>query len=208
MPLPQALGVFASLGMGMAAPYLLASAWPGFSDLLPRPGAWMSRFKVLMAFPMFATVVWLVWVLAQQIGVDGAAAMLALLVAVSFDAWTYCLPGVAPKPARFYKLAGGLVVATALVWAWPLIGAKPDAMAANGAPTSAWQAWTPQAVAEARAAGQPVFVDFTAAWCVTCQVNKRTTLNDAALQPDHHVPWCVPAPSMQQLHRSATKVQP
>jgi thiol:disulfide interchange protein/DsbC/DsbD-like thiol-disulfide interchange protein len=184
MPLPQALGVFASLGMGMAAPYLLASAWPGFSDLLPRPGAWTSRFKVLMAFPMFATVVWLVWVLAQQIGVDGAAAVLALLVAVSFGAWTYGLAGVGLRSARFYKLAGGLAVATVLVLTWPLMGAKPDAMPATGVSTSAWQAWTPQAVAEARAAGQPVFVDFTAAWCVTCQVNKRTTLNDAALQAE------------------------
>lgn len=181
MPLPHALSVFASLGMGMAAPYLLASAWPRFSDLLPRPGAWMSRFKVLMAFPMFATVVWLVWVLAQQIGVDGAATVLALLVAVSFGAWTYGLTGVGLRSARLYKLAGGLVVATALAWTWPLMGAKPDAIGATSAPTSAWQAWSPQAVAEARAAGRPVFVDFTAAWCVTCQVNKRTTLNDAAL---------------------------
>lgn len=184
LPLPQALGVFASLGLGMAAPYLLASAWPGFSDLLPRPGAWMSRFKALMAFPMFATVVWLVWVLAQQIGVDGAAAVLALLVAISFGAWTYGIAGVELRSARFYKLAGGLVVAAALVLAWPLMEAKPDAMAATRAPTSAWQAWTPQAVAEAWAAGQPVFVDFTAAWCVTCQVNKRITLNDATLQAE------------------------
>ncbi len=190
MPLPQALAIFASLGLGMAAPYLMASAWPGFSDLLPRPGAWMGQFKVLMAFPMFATVVWLVWVLAQQIGVDGAAAVLALLVAISFGAWTYGLSGVGPKSGRRYRLAGGLVVATALVWAWPLMGTKQDVVAATTstlkAPpsASAWQTWSPQAVANARAAGQPVFVDFTAAWCVTCQVNKRTTLNDAALQAE------------------------
>lgn len=189
MPLPQALSVFAALGLGMAAPYLLASAWPGFSDLLPRPGAWMGRFKVLMAFPMFATVVWLVWVLALQIGADGAAAVLALLVAVSFGAWTYGLSGGGPKSERFYRLAGGLVVATALVWAWPLMGAKQDAAAAASAPASqssasSWQPWSPQAVASARAAGQSVFVDFTAAWCVTCQVNKRTTLNDTELQAE------------------------
>ena len=150
----------------------------------------MGRFKVLMAFPMFATVVWLVWVLAQQIGVDGAAAVLALLVAISFGAWTYGLSGVGPKSGRRYRLAGGLVVATALVWAWPLMGTKQDVVAATTstlkAPpsASAWQTWSPQAVANARAAGQPVFVDFTAAWCVTCQVNKRTTLNDAALQAE------------------------
>ena len=189
MPLPQALGVFAALGLGMATPYLLASVWPGFSDLLPRPGAWMGRFKVLMAFPMFATVVWLVWVLAQQIGVDGAAAVLALLAAISFGAWTYGLSGGGSKSGRFYRLAGGLVVATALVWAWPLMGAKQDTSAVAGASAlqssaSAWQTWSPQAVASARAAGQPVFVDFTAAWCVTCQVNKRTTLNDTELQAE------------------------
>lgn len=186
MPLPQALAVFASLGLGMAAPYLLASAWPGLSQLLPRPGAWMVRFKVLMAFPMFSTVVWLVWVLAQQVGVDGAAALLALLVAVAFGAWTYGLNGVSTRSAVLYKLAGGLMVAAAVMLTWPFMGIKPEPIASSSATkaASAWQEWTPQAVAEARAAGQPVFVDFTAAWCVTCQVNKRTTLNDAALQAE------------------------
>lgn len=186
MPLPQALAVFASLGLGMAAPYLLASAWPGLSQLLPLPGAWMSRFKVLMAFPMFATVVWLVWVLAQQVGVDGAAALLALLVAVAFGAWTYGLNGVSTRSALLYKLAGLLMVAAAVMLTWPVMGTKPEPIASSSAikAASAWQEWTPQAVAEARAAGRPVFVDFTAAWCVTCQVNKRTTLNDAALQAE------------------------
>ena len=76
LPAPQALAVFAALGAGMAAPYLAASLWPGLARWLPRPGAWMARFRTAMAFPMFATVVWLVWVLGQQVGIDGAAALL------------------------------------------------------------------------------------------------------------------------------------
>jgi thiol:disulfide interchange protein len=81
LPTSQALAVFAALGLGMALPYLAASAWPAVARLLPRPGAWMATFKTLMAFPMFATVVWLVWVLGQQVGIDGAAALLGALVA-------------------------------------------------------------------------------------------------------------------------------
>ena len=77
MPAAEALAIFGALGLGMALPYLAASLWPGLARALPRPGAWMARFKVLMAFPMFATVVWLVWVIGQQTGIDGASALLA-----------------------------------------------------------------------------------------------------------------------------------
>lgn len=191
MPLPQALAVFAMLGLGMAAPYLLASAWPGFANMLPRPGAWMNRFKVLMAFPMLATVVWLVWVLAQQIGIDGAAAVLALLVAVAFGAWTYGLSARSRTGTRVWRATGSAVALLVAVWAWPLVQAQPAAITAtaSGAGVSTvasapWQPWSEQAVLQAQAAGRPIFIDFTAAWCVTCQVNKRTTLNDGALQAE------------------------
>ena len=86
-PAPQALSVFAALGAGMAAPYLAATLWPGLARLLPRPGAWMARFRTAMAFPMFATVVWLVWVLGQQVGIDAAAALLGLILAIAFSLW-------------------------------------------------------------------------------------------------------------------------
>jgi len=89
LPNAQALAVFVALGLGMAAPYLAACLWPGLSRALPRPGAWLARFKTAMAFPMFAAVVWLVWVLGQQVGIDGAAALLALLVTVAFGLWVF-----------------------------------------------------------------------------------------------------------------------
>lgn len=185
-PAPAALAIFAALGLGMAAPYLAASFWPGFARWLPRPGAWMLRFKVLMAFPMFATVVWLVWVLGQQQGIDGATALLGLLVAVAFAAWAWGAPGFGTMARRGFGVLALVVLVLAGRWAWPALQAAPEAAAAASAPGKAaagsvWQPWSPEAVAQARAEGKPVFVDFTAAWCVSCQFNKRTTLADASL---------------------------
>src|SRR5690606_28230049 len=93
MPAAQALTVFAALGIGMALPYVLASWMPALVRWLPRPGAWMQTFRRAMAFPMFATVAWLVWVLGQQSGIDGAGALLALLVALSALVWALTLTG-------------------------------------------------------------------------------------------------------------------
>ncbi|HSI58457.1 MAG TPA: thioredoxin family protein [Ideonella sp.] len=185
-PTPAALAIFAALGLGMASPYLAASLWPGVARLLPRPGVWMLRFKVLMAFPMFATVVWLVWVLGQQQGIDGAAALLGLLVAVAFAAWAWGSPGFSRLARRGFGAVALVVLALACAWAWPALKAGPEAAAvsAGAAAGSHWQAWSPEAVAQARQQGRPVFVDFTAAWCVSCQFNKRTTLANAELLAD------------------------
>ncbi|MGI9153093.1 MAG: protein-disulfide reductase DsbD family protein, partial [Rubrivivax sp.] len=92
LPTGQALAIFAALGLGLALPYLLASAWPALARVLPRPGPWMATFKTLMAFPMFATVVWLAWVLGQQAGVDAVAGLLGVLLALAFAAWAWGLP--------------------------------------------------------------------------------------------------------------------
>lgn len=187
-PAPQALSVFAALGAGMAAPYLAASLFPAAARMLPRPGPWMARFKTFMAFPMFATVVWLLWVLGQQAGIDAVAALLGLLVAAAFGLWVLGIP-VRGAAGRWIGIGAACLVAGATAaWAWPALRqAAPaaTALAAGQAGEQAgWQAWSPQAVAQARADGRPVFVDFTAAWCVTCQYNKRTTLADPALLRD------------------------
>lgn len=185
LPAAQALAVFAALGLGMALPYLAASLWPGLAKLLPRPGAWMARFKVLMAFPMFATVIWLVWVIGQQIGIDGASALLAVLLALAFIAWALGTPGIGGIGRAAFGAVGVLVLAAALSWMLPTLHASAaTAPARSGDAGSAWEPWSEQRVAELRAAGRPVFVDFTAAWCVTCQYNKRTTLADAAVMAD------------------------
>ena len=189
MPAPQALAVFAALGLGMALPYLLIAALPGIARHLPRPGVWMVRFKVAMAFPMFATVVWLVWVLGQQTGIDGATALLGVLLATALLCWAIGTPGLGRARGLGTALAAAMWVAT-LAWAWPGLqepvagntAASATASSARSAPR--WQAWSPEVLASARAAGRPVFVDFTAAWCVTCQFNKRSALGDAAVLAD------------------------
>ncbi|MBY0455542.1 MAG: thioredoxin family protein [Burkholderiaceae bacterium] len=182
MPSAQALAVFAALGVGMALPYLLASVVPAVAGWLPRPGAWMATFRHAMAFPMFATVVWLVWVLGQQSGIDGAGALLALLVALAACAWSLTLRGRVRTVIATFLIATSAWLAGAV---GPYIIQTTEMAAPTGtASAGAWQAWSAQRVADVTAAGQPVFVDFTAAWCVTCQYNKRTTLADAAVQAD------------------------
>ena len=180
LPAVQALLVFGAIGVGMAAPYLLASWVPAVARALPRPGAWMDTFRRVMAFPMFATVVWLVWVLGQQSGIDGAGALLALLVALSMVIWAFTLTG-----------RSRLVIATISIATLALLtGAigqnvlKPLETSAKAAPGDRWQAWEPGRVDQILASGQPVFVDFTAAWCVTCQLNKKTTLANTLVLAD------------------------
>jgi len=193
LPAWQALLVFATLGLGMALPYLLASAWPGLARALPRPGVWMSHFKTVMAFPMFATVVWLVWVLGQQVGIDGAAALLGLLLSLAFAAWAWGSGSLGRKGRAGFGLAATLLLAATLVWALPALRDMPqplstasglsstgptgaDGQASRQTDADGWEPWSAQRVVQAQAAGQAVFVDFTAAWCVTCQFNKRSTL--------------------------------
>ncbi len=183
LPAAQALAVFAALGLGMALPYLVASLWPALARRVPRPGPWMTHFRHLMAFPMFATVVWLTWVLGQQVGIDGAAALLALLVAVAFAAWALGSPSLGPAGSiarRGFGAAALLLVAAALAWALPALRQEAVARAAGG--DERWAAWSGERVAQALAQGRPVFVDFTAAWCVTCQLNKRATLGTDEVQ--------------------------
>jgi thiol:disulfide interchange protein DsbD len=181
LPAAQALMVFATLGLGMALPYLAASFVPAVARALPRPGAWMETFRKLMAFPMFATVVWLVWVLGQQSGIDGAGALLALLVALSAVVWTLTLKGKSRVRLTLLSLAtlGALVSGLG-----PNVVRLTPSSQVTAQANERWQAWAPGKVEQILASGQPVFVDFTAAWCVTCQYNKKTTLADAELLRD------------------------
>ncbi len=185
------LSVFGALGLGMALPYALLVLTPGWRSRLPRPGTWMLRLKQALAFPMFLTVIWLVWVLGQQTGIDGAAKALIALVVMAFAIWVAgarSSVGAAGDGRPLARRAiGGLMLAGALAWGWPgaaLTGSVAAARtAAPGAPDAAWAPYDETVIAERLAAGQPVFVDFTAAWCVSCQVNKRLVLHtDATMQ--------------------------
>ena len=180
LPAAQALSIFAAVGVGMALPYLAASLVPAVARLLPRPGAWMDIFRKLMAFPMFATVAWLVWVLGQQSGIDGAGALLALLVALAMVLWAFTLKGRARGIVAVISLASLAVLAWS---AGPAI-TRAQAESPMAANAEGWQAWEPGRVDQLLASGQPVFVDFTAAWCVTCQYNKKTTLSNREVLAD------------------------
>ncbi|MBC7706656.1 MAG: thioredoxin family protein [Rhodoferax sp.] len=179
LPAPQALAIFAAIGAGLALPYLLASLIPAFARALPRPGVWMDTLRKFMAFPMFATVAWLVWVLGQQTGIDGAGALLMLLVAMACVVWALTLAG------RLRAVAGSLSLAllAALAWGVGPYLTRPVEAATLSSPAG-WQAWKPGRVDQIVASGQPVFVDFTAAWCVTCQYNKKTTLSNPDVLAD------------------------
>ncbi len=181
LPAVQALAIFAAIGLGMALPYLAASAVPAVARALPRPGAWMVTFRQLMAFPMFATVAWLVWVLGQQSGIDGAGALLALLIVLALVLWSLTLQGRTRLLFATFSIALGV----AGVWAIGQNVIKPmEASALAAAPSERWQAWEPGRVEQLTAQGQNVFVDFTAAWCVTCQYNKKTTLANPEVLAD------------------------
>ncbi len=181
LPAWQALAVFAALGIGMALPYLAASLIPKVANLLPRPGAWMDVFKKFMAFPMLLTVVWLLWVIGQQTGIDGAAALMVLLLCAAMFVWALSLRGRARVVLTIVSIALGAVFLPAI--GQNVFNTEVSKAVATGQ-VSGWQVWEPGKTEQLLAQNQPVFVDFTAAWCVTCQYNKKTTLADANVLQD------------------------
>jgi len=182
-PAASALAVFGALAVGMALPYLLLSFVPALARRLPRPGPWMVTFRQAMVFPLLATVAWLAWVLGLQAGIDAVFGLLAGLVLVAFAAWLYgrCVVPAARPRTRLAATAASLVIVLAGGYtAWP--GARSADDALRQAETDAWQPWSAVRVAELRAQGRPVFIDFTAAWCVTCQANKQLVLDSSAVR--------------------------
>ncbi len=181
-PALPALLVFTALGLGMAAPYVLLSFNPSWLARLPRPGAWMETFKQAMALPIFATVVGLIWVFGRLTSVDGIALLAVALLMMGTAAWLWNrwdFSKLSPT-ARVMARGGALLsLGFALLAAWSSATVEPEAT--SNAPSASvakaeWQPFSSSQVAQLQAQGRPVFIDFTAAWCITCQVNKRTTL--------------------------------
>jgi thiol:disulfide interchange protein DsbD len=174
-PASHAMLVFSALALGMALPYAVLCFAPALVRRLPRPGAWMETLKQMLAFPLYATVVWLVWVLGQQTGIDGAARLLAGLLAIAAGLWALGRWSPSRRPAaRLAARAAAFALAVAGL-ALALPHGAPQAGAQRVA-HAGWSVWSEDAVQAGLARGTPVFVDFTAAWCITCQVNKKLVL--------------------------------
>ncbi len=179
LPAWAGLAVFLGLALGFAAPFTLLAFTPALLSRLPRPGPWMEVFRRLMAFPMYAAAAWLVWVLSQQTNPIGFALVLAAALLAAFGAWLWGLMQ-ARQGGMLWKGLAALAVLGAFVLAvgWPY--ARPAsavaAATAGGKVELENQAWSAEKVEALRAAGHPVLVNFTAAWCVTCQVNDAVAL--------------------------------
>ena len=185
------LAVFTVLGLGMALPYALLAFFPAWRRLLPMPGPWMVRLKHVLAFPLYATVIWLAWVLGAQLDNDAVARLAAVLLLVALALWA--LQTMRSGGARGWGWTALAGFVAAIVVGAPVVsatgGAEPAVKTAT-ADKGAWQDYAPERVRQLTDAGRTVFVDFTAAWCVTCQVNKRLVLNTDAVQRafvDHDV---------------------
>jgi thiol:disulfide interchange protein DsbD len=182
--------IFLTVGLGLASPYILLSWNPAWLKFLPKPGAWMEKFKIAMGFPMLATVVWLFNVAASSYG-KNVLWLGIFLVVVAFAAWIF---GEFFQRGRQRKgvalalvlilLIGGYAFALEKELDWR--AAMPETSATGSLKESAdgidWQRWSPEAVAQARASGKPVLVDFTADWCLTCQVNKKTSIEISSVR--------------------------
>ena len=170
--------VFTMMGLGLAAPYVVLASIPGLARLMPRPGQWLEVLKQALAFPMYGAAAWLLWVASQEAGPAGVLATAAGLVLVAFAAWVFGISqAAAAQPRRFGQAAAAVAVLAALAMLSSIttepLGAKADDSA---------EAFTPDRLASLRAQGRPVFVNMTAAWCVTCLVNERVALRAAAVE--------------------------
>lgn len=179
------LAIFLSLALGFAAPFTVVSLFPAIARRLPRPGAWMDFLKKGLAFPMLGAFAWLVWVLAQQAGTAALAALLACAVIVSFAAWLYGIAQRRRYQGQSYKILLAFTVAFFAVAVAPL----PSVMKTGEALTARQNTenvtpvkWSPQNVDAMRGYGKAIFVNFTASWCITCQVNDRTSLSTQAVK--------------------------
>ncbi len=170
-----ALAIFAALGFGLAFPFLLISFVPRLHRVFPRPGPWMEIFKQALSFPVLATVIWLLWILALQAGALAVAIALSGMLLIAFLFWLWkVMPGTFPAILTAITLAFySMMVVGMLRNATPSAALKTETAAV---------AFSPATLSRLTAEGQAVFVNFTAAWCITCIVNERTTLSDPAVE--------------------------
>jgi thiol:disulfide interchange protein/DsbC/DsbD-like thiol-disulfide interchange protein len=177
LPSALGLGIFAGLGLGMALPFLAIGYIPSLRRWLPRPGAWMATFKAALGFPMLATALWLFWVAGQQAGIDAMVWLLAAALLAGLAFWIF---GMAQRRSGLIGPAVALACLLAAL-AVPLTLKTSSAEAASGGKLLAAKAFSETALSSARTSGKPVFVYFTADWCISCKVNERTTLASSSV---------------------------
>ena len=173
--------VFTSLGLGMAAPYVLLTVSPKLVEFMPRPGLWMDTLKRLLAFPLLASVVWLVWVLGYQVGINGVALVLGGLVVLGLGIF---LVDLGAKGRVIWRNFGIVLSFSALAGAVYLVGnvEQSEGSTSTAHLQESWEKFSPEYRDELIKEGRPVFVDFTASWCLTCQLNKLTVLHTGEIQ--------------------------
>ena len=179
-PPAVSLVIFFALALGFAAPFPLISLFPTLARLLQKPGAWMDILKRALAFPMFGAYAWLVWVLAQQAGSAALATLLAASVVLGFAAWLYGMAQHRHLQGKGHRLMYAVTAVLIVAVLAPLPGLikQGDVPGAESATAEVSQEkWTPQTVAAQRGQGKAIFVNFTASWCITCQVNEKTSLS-------------------------------
>ncbi|AXC14842.1 Cytochrome c-type biogenesis protein DsbD, protein-disulfide reductase [Acidisarcina polymorpha] len=176
--------IFTALALGLAAPYLLLSFNPAWTRFLPRPGAWMEVLKQATAVPLFATVIWLVWVFAQSAGINALIGLLGGFLLLAISGWVLGR-WPAKTPAAFVAALVGILAIVLPIYAARKY-ADSSASAATAKGPSTWEAFTPQLIDGYRAQGKPVLVDFTASWCLSCQVNERVVLDREDVQKRLH----------------------
>jgi thiol:disulfide interchange protein DsbD len=181
-----AMLVFAFLGLGMALPFLVLAFSPGLIKHMPRPGPWMVTFKELMAFPMYAAALWLLWVLGMQTGVNGMTAVASAALLIALALWLLQKSSLnAGNWRTLNRVASILLFLTALsVLQMPVLEPRAGGIAGEGDAdtTSEFEPFSSSRVAELRSAGTPVLVNMTAAWCITCLANEQTTLSTTRVQ--------------------------
>ena len=182
-PWYRSLAIFEAVGLGMALPYLAIAFSPGLRRFLPRPGSWMLALKQFLAFPIYGTGVWLTFVLAQESGDLAVTAVLAGLVLIALAAWLYERMRFSERRWRRWGIAGSAIALAGALAALPFADSdQPLHAARTEAKTGIdWMPFSASKVDDLQAQGRPVFVDFTADWCITCKLNERTALEDSTV---------------------------
>jgi thiol:disulfide interchange protein DsbD len=180
-PAPETVAVLLAMGLGLALPYLALSMTPALQRLMPRPGAWMDRLRQFLAFPMYASAVWMIWVLTQQTGADGVLYALGGMILIAFAIWLLRIGGAASAGTWIRRGVAAVAVLLALAAVIKIEDGPATAASASGGPSTGvsfegWERFSRARMMEAVAAKKPVFVDFSAAWCITCLVNERVAL--------------------------------